>query len=152
MAAVALGAIAVGVAYASAWLPGGAPSWASWMMVLGLAAMLPGTLLLGAVRQGRPSLVVLSTAVLLAAMLVIGFGAALLLPPETAAGPLWLGLPRRAAIVIYGIGLLPILVLPLVFAYDFRDRGLDANALEALRRTCAALRVGEEPSGEGEHQ
>lgn len=138
--AVVAGAVAVGIAYASAWLPGGAPTWASWGMVGGIATILPGTLLLGALRPGRPSRTLLITAILLAVMLGTGFGTALLLPAETSEGALWLGLPRRAAIVIYGIGLLPILLLPIVFAHDFRGCGLDAAALSALREECEALR------------
>jgi len=38
---------------------------------------------------------------------------------ERAGMPLLLGLPPRAAIVLYGIGVLPLLVLPLVFALTF---------------------------------
>ena len=33
--------------------------------------------------------------------------------------PLWLGLPPRAAVVLYVIGFLPVLVLPLAYALTF---------------------------------
>jgi hypothetical protein len=71
---------------------------------------------------------------------LIGFGAALLLPAETATGPLWLGLPRRAAMVLLGIGLLPLFVLPFAYARDSGDVQLDADALSALRAEAIRLR------------
>jgi hypothetical protein len=68
------------------------------------------------------------------AVLVIGFGAALALP--SAEGPLsklWLGLPARAAIVIYGVGLLPIMVLPIAYALTFETQTLNAEDVERVR-------------------
>ncbi len=135
-------------AYAAAWLPEGAPAWASWAMVAGVALLLPGTLLLGALRPGRASRRLVVAAALLALLMVMAFGAALLLPGTAAGEPLLLGLPRRAAIVIYGIGLLPMLLLPWVFARDFRDFGLDAARLEQIRRECARLQQKRRPADE----
>jgi hypothetical protein len=67
------------------------------------------------------------------AVLIVGFGAALLLPPtESAASRLWLGLPARAAVVIYGIGLLPIVVLPLAYALTFESQTLNADDVEQV--------------------
>ena len=59
-----VGTVAVLVAYGAAWLPGGAPPWASWAMVTGVSLLLPGTLLLGALRRGRNAarLVVIASA------------------------------------------------------------------------------------------
>ena len=68
-------------------------------------------------------------------MLVIGFGAALALPAtEGALSKLWLGLPARAAIVIYGVGLLPIFVLPIAYALTFETQTLSAEDLERVRK------------------
>ena len=53
LAMLVVGTAAVVVAYGTAWLPGGAPPWGSWAMVVGVALLLPGTLLLGALRRGR---------------------------------------------------------------------------------------------------
>jgi len=67
-------------------------------------------------------------------VLIIGFGAALALPATD--GPLsklWLGLPARAAIVIYGVGLLPIIVLPVAYALTFETQTLTAEDLERIR-------------------
>ncbi len=70
-----------------------------------------------------------------------GFALLLTLPPADAADPtLWLGLglPPRAAVLLYGIGLLPILLVPVAYAATF-----DAMTLgEAdLRRVVAAARA-----------
>lgn len=139
LAIVTAGTAAVLAAYGAAWLPGGAPPWASWSMVVGVALLMPGTLLLGALRPGRNRARLLTVAFALGALLLGAFGAALWLPDAGSAEALLLGLPRRAAIVIYGVGLLPILWLPWVFARDFGDFGLDEERLAELRRACARL-------------
>jgi hypothetical protein len=65
---------------------------------------------------------------------VIGFGAALALPAtEGPLSTLWLGLPARAAIVIYGVGLLPIVVLPVAYALTFETQTLSAEDVERVR-------------------
>jgi hypothetical protein len=46
---------------------------------------------------------------------------------------LWLGLPARAAVVIYGIGLLPIVVLPVAYALTFDTQTLSADDVERVR-------------------
>jgi len=67
-------------------------------------------------------------------VLAIGFCAALALPAtETSLSKLWLGLPARAAIVIYGIGLLPIIVLPVAYALTFETQTLNAEDIERVR-------------------
>jgi hypothetical protein len=68
------------------------------------------------------------------AVLAIGFCAALALPAtESPLSKLWLGLPARAAVVIYGIGLLPIVVLPVAYALTFETQTLSAEDLERVR-------------------
>jgi hypothetical protein len=68
------------------------------------------------------------------AVLVIGFGAALALPStEGPLSTLWLGLPARAAIVIYGVGLLPVIVLPVAYALTFETQTLSAEDVERVR-------------------
>jgi hypothetical protein len=67
------------------------------------------------------------------------------MPAETGAdAPLWLGLPRRAAIVLYGIGILPLFLLPFAYAWTF-----DAMTLseEDLARVAAARRAREARAG-----
>jgi hypothetical protein len=68
------------------------------------------------------------------AVLVVGFTAALALPAtEGPLSKLWLGLPERAAVVIYGIGLLPIVVLPVAYALTFETQTLSAEDVERVR-------------------
>src|SRR5206468_740053 len=68
------------------------------------------------------------------AILATGFAAALALPAnESASSHLWLGLPLRAAVVIYGIGLLPIVVLPVAYAMTFRTQTLTAEDVARVR-------------------
>jgi len=72
-------------------------------------------------------------------LLAIGFCAALALPAtETSLSRLWLGLPARAAIVIYGIGLLPIIVLPVAYALTFEAQTLSAEDVERVRELARA--------------
>jgi hypothetical protein len=67
-------------------------------------------------------------------VLAIGFCAALALPAtEGPLAKLWLGLPARAAVVIYGIGLLPIVVLPVAYALTFDTQTLRAEDVERVR-------------------
>jgi hypothetical protein len=67
-------------------------------------------------------------------VLAIGFCAALALPAtEGPLSQLWLGLPAPAAIVIYGIGLLPIIVLPVAYALTFESQTLNAEDVERVR-------------------
>ena len=142
---VCAGALLVTLAFGSAWLPGGAPVWGTWLMILGSAKLLGSATMLGALNSGVRWPLALAAAVFLSLLIVIGFGAPLLLPVETAASPLVLGLPVRAAIEIYGVGLLPIVVLPWLFAAQFRQDGLDDAGLAALRSRCAAAQALTEP-------
>jgi hypothetical protein len=130
----------VGLAYASAFLPGGAPAWAAWVMSLAIAAMMVAAMTLGATRHGRLGRLVLPFAFV---FLVVagGFMLVLLLPAaDPAASEFWFGLPPRAAIVLYGIGLLPLLVVPLAYALTFDEQTLSAADLERVRREALALR------------
>ena len=138
--ALALSTVAIGVAYASAFLPGGAPAWAPWLLALGVPLALVSVMSLGAARAGRVPGALLAAFALVGLMLAGGFALALLLPGAggtagngTVGEPLLLGLPRRAAIVIYGIGLLPVLVLPVAYALTFEAQTLRDEDLERVR-------------------
>jgi hypothetical protein len=112
----------------------------AWLAVVGIAASLSGTLVIGALRDGQLSRPALLAAIVLFFVPLIGFGAALLLPPETANGPLLLDLPRRAAVVLLGVGVLPLLILPFAYANDPNNAPLDAGALMELRAEAERLR------------
>jgi fatty acid desaturase len=133
----AIAAIALG--YAAAFGAHGTLSWAPWLLALGIPAALGAIMILGATRGDRgvgPLKIPFAFVIL---MLVIGFGAALALPAtEGPLSRLWLGLPARAAIVIYGVGLLPIFVLPIAYALTFETQTLSAEDVERVRELARA--------------
>jgi hypothetical protein len=134
LVALVAGILAIAVGYAAAFLPGGAPPWAPWLLALGIPVALGAIMILGAAR-GRMGIGPLKYPfVFVVAVLAIGFCAALALPAtESPLSRLWLGLPARAAIVIYGIGLLPIIVLPVAYAVTFEEQTLSAEDVERVR-------------------
>lgn len=134
LVALASGILAIAVGYAAAFLPGGAPPWAPWLLALGIPIALGAIMILGAAR-GRMGIGPLKYPfAFVVAVLAIGFCAALALPAtDSALSRLWLGLPARAAIVIYGIGLLPIIVLPVAYALTFEAQTLSAEDVERVR-------------------
>jgi hypothetical protein len=131
--ALLLATLAIALSYAAAFAPGGAPAWAPWPMALGVPLALVATMVLGAARNGRVGRLALPFA-FSALVLAGGFAAALALPANEGPGSaLWLGLPLRAAVIIYGIGLLPIVVLPIAYALTFGGQTLNAGDLERVR-------------------
>ena len=143
-----LGTLGIGAAYVSAFFPDTVGAAGPYLMAVAVPACMIATMALGAVRGSRglgalgwPLLLVF---VLMFALVAGGFLLALLLPPDTVASPSWLGLPRRAAVVVYGVGILPLFVLPLAYAVTF-----DALTLsdEDLARVRAARSIGA-PAGD----
>jgi hypothetical protein len=145
-----LSCLAIGVGYATAFLPGGAPTWAPWCLALGTNGMLMSLMALGALRRGRLAPSLQWTFAGMFALCSGAFAAALWLPAhEGAGGPLLLGLPLRSAVVLYGIGVAPILVLPLVWARTFESSTLSDEDLHRLRETHQAMAGrGQERAGE----
>ena len=126
--------LAIAIGYAAAFRQSGTPDWAPWLLALGIPISLGAIMILGAARGqkgiGRLKLPFL----FVVAVLAIGFCAALALPAtETPLSKLWLGLPARAAVVIYGIGILPIVVLPMAYALTFETQILSAEDVERVR-------------------
>lgn len=139
---------AIAVAYGAAFAPGGAPAWAAWLLAIAIAVCMVAFMALGASRPGR-GVGRLGPALALSFVLIAGcFAAALSLPAETATTALWLGLPPRAAVLLYGIGLLPLFVLPVAYALTFEEQTLSEADLARVRAAVAALR--EEGGGQGE--
>lgn len=132
--ALIAGMLAIAIGYAAAFLPGGPPAWAPWLLALGIPVALGAIMILGAAR-GRMGIGPLKYPfAFVVAVLAIGFCAALALPAtESPLSKLWLGLPARAAIVIYGIGLLPIIVLPVAYALTFETQTLNAEDVARVR-------------------
>ena len=130
--------VAIGLAYASALLgmgaDGKAPAWAPWLMAAGVPLALVSVMTLGAARGGRVPGALLAAFAFVGLLLAAGFALALSLPGAagTTGEPLLLGLPRRAAIIVYGIGLLPVLVLPVAYALTFEAQTLRNEDLERV--------------------
>ena len=126
---------AMAVGYASAFSAGGTPAWAPWLLAFGIPGALGGIMVLGAARhrKGVGSLALPFAFVIIT--LTVGFCLALGLPANE--GPdstLWLGLPLRAAVVVYGIGLVPVVVLPVAYALTFGTQTLSAEDVERVRQ------------------
>jgi hypothetical protein len=64
-------------------------------------------------------------------------------PQEGAGGPLLLGLPLRTAIVLYGVGVVPIAILPLAYALTFDSSTLSEADLVRVRAANADMRTRE---------
>lgn len=121
-----------GVAYGAVLLPGPTPEWAPWFLAGGAVVSLLSLMALGAARDRR--LGALLPVFLLAALVVGGgFAALLLLPPADPESPtIVLGLPLRAAVLLYGVGLLPTILVPLAYALSF-EQTLTDDDLERIR-------------------
>ncbi len=113
------GVTLIAVAYFGVFATGTASPWMTWVYMIGTSTTMLAMMVLGAVRGtgGIRGLMMPFTAIYV--LLIVGFGAVLLMPPESAESTLWLGLPPRTAIVLYGIGILPLLLLPLAYAFTF---------------------------------
>lgn len=142
---IVLSLLAIAAAYASAFGAAGAPAWAAWAMAVGTPALLVSLMALGASRHGRLGSLWLPLAATFA-LLAAAFGLALWLPAESADADLWLGLPRRAAIVLYGVGILPLLIVPVAYAMTF-DR-LTLTSADLARIGDAMAAKGGDPASE----
>lgn len=109
-----LGAFAVLSAYALSFIV--ESSLAPWLLAAGATLVLTGLGLLGAgARAPR-----LAAAVLLAcSCTMLGFAVALTLAPHAAGGPLLFGLPRATALMLAFTGGVPLVLLPLAYAWAF---------------------------------
>ena len=130
--------IAIAIGYASAFAKSGAPAWGSWLLAIGIPAALGAIMALGATRghRGLGSLKLPFAFVFV--VLAAGFCFALALPVRE---PLILGLPLRAAIIIYGIGLLPIIILPVAYAITFDTQTLTEADVARVREIAANTRA-----------
>ena len=135
-----LAAILIGAGYAACFLPGGPPAWATWLFALGTATILIAAMMFGALPETGTAGRRLALPLALTWLIVFGgFAGALLIPAETAVDSLWLGLPRRAALILYGVGLLPMFVLPIAYAVTFDELTLRDDDIQRVRDAAALL-------------
>jgi hypothetical protein len=127
-------ALLVGAAYAGALVAGSVPGWAPWVLMVGTSTAMLATMVLGASRGGRGIGRLIGPFGVMLFVLLAGFGAALVMAPESADSPLWLGLPPRAAVILYGVGVLPLFVLPVAYAVTFESLTLSEADLERVRQ------------------
>src|SRR5687768_4009828 len=138
LAVLALSMSVIAAAYAVAIASQHVPAWGRWAMTVAVPFAMVATIAIGAARSGQPlgglgRLVVPLTVVLL--IMLGAFASALLL--SAVGEPLILGLPRRTAIVLYGIGLLPALILPVAYALTFDELTLTEEDIERVRAAAA---------------
>jgi hypothetical protein len=129
----------IALAYASAFLPGGAPGWGAWLLAAGTCLALVSMMVIGAARAGRVGRRLASAFGVVLLITGGGFATLLALPPADPADPtLVLGLPVRAAMLLYGIGLLPFLIIPLAYAWTFDEMTLSDADVARVRAAAAA--------------
>jgi hypothetical protein len=149
--ALFVGILAIAAGYAAAFTKGGTPPWAPWLLALGIPVTVGAVMILGAARGARGIGPLKFPFLFVVAILAAGFCAALALPAtENPLSRLWLGLPARAAVVIYGIGLLPIVVLPIAYALTFETQTLSAEDVERVRELGRAYKARSEALSNGE--
>jgi hypothetical protein len=133
LGALVLSSLVVAAAYVSAIVSGSAPPWAVWALMIGTSTIMLATMVLGAGRRGGGVGKLAVPFGAMFAVLLVGFGAVLVMPDESATSALWFGLPPRAAVVLYGIGVLPLFVLPIAYALTFDSLTLSEADLERVR-------------------
>lgn len=146
---IALGTLGIAAAYLSAFFPDTRVGQAGpYLMAASLPVCMIATLALGALR-GDGGLGALRWPILLVFVLVGGgLLLALLLPPDTVDGPYWLGLPRRAAVVLYGVGIVPLFVLPVAYALTFDALTLSDEDLDRVRQARTGVPRADQSSAE----
>lgn len=149
--ALLAGTLAIAAAYASAFLPGDPPGWAAWVLAFGSALVMVSAAAMGAAREDRGLGRLVLPLALTFAVVAGGFAVVLAMPGVDPANPaLFLGLPPRTAVVLLGIGLLPLLVLPLSYALTFEEMTLNEGDLERVREAARAWQAARSRSAEGD--
>ncbi|MBI3567215.1 MAG: hypothetical protein HY084_03300 [Gemmatimonadetes bacterium] len=140
LALVMLSCLTVGAGYAGAFLPGGAPAWAPWCMAIGTNGALMSLMALGATRRGRLAPALRWTFIGMFVLCAGAFAFALGMPAaEGAGGALLLGLPVRTAVLLYAVGVVPIVILPFAYALTFETSTLSEDDLTQVRAAHQAL-------------
>jgi hypothetical protein len=140
LAGLLAGTLMLAAGYGSAFLPGPPPAWAAWALGTGSSLVMVASMALGAVRPGQGVGRLKWAFAFVFVVLAGGFAAVMLLPAEAPGAPLYFGLPLRAAIILIGIGLLPLLVLPVAYALTFDEMTLSEDDLARVRAAALALR------------
>lgn len=109
------------------------PPWSDGIFAVTVAIFPCALMLLGASRQGRGGLALWPIAILCGVLLATMAGL-FAFRSQGVDGPMWGGLPVAAAVQLYGLFLLPLVITSIGYAASFDRWNLDEDALEALRR------------------
>ena len=135
----------IAIAYAAMFVSATPPSWAPISLAIGANGVIMTLMAIGAVRHDTMPRSLVWTFVGLFVLCAGAFVVALLMPAqEGVGGPLLLGLPLRSAIVLYGVGVLPIAILPFAYALTFESSTLSEDDLGRVRAAHASMRVRED--------
>ena len=134
----------VAVAYAAMFVSATPPAWAPISLAIGANGVIMTLMAIGAVRHDTMPRSLVWTFIGLFLLCAGAFVVALLLPAqEGPGGSLLLGLPLRSAIVLYGVGVVPIAILPFAYALTFESSTLSEDDLARVRAAHASMRAGE---------
>jgi hypothetical protein len=133
--------VLVALSYAAAFAGAGG-GWAPWTLAIGANGVIITLMAIGAVRHDTLPRSLAWTFIGLFVLCAGAFVAALVLPAaEDANGPLLWGLPLRTAVVLYGVGVVPIFILPLAYALTFESSTLSEDDLDRVRAAYASVRA-----------
>lgn len=136
--------VLIAVAYATMFVSATPPAWAPIVLAIAANGAIMTLMAIGAVRHDTMPRSLVWTFVGLFALCAGAFVLALVLPAhEGPGGVLLLGLPLRTAIVLYGVGVVPIAILPLAYALTFESSTLSEDDLVRVRAACMRMRAGE---------
>ena len=131
----------VALSYAAAFA-GVGDGWAPWTLAVGANGVIMSLMAIGATRHDTLPRSLVWTFVGLFVLCAGAFLAALAMPAaEGANAALLFGLPLRTAIVLYGVGVVPILILPLAYALTFESSTLSEGDLDRVRAAYAVVRA-----------
>ena len=137
----------VAAAYAALFVSVTTPAWAPLSLAIGANGVIMTLMAIGAMRHDTLPKSLGWTFVGLFVLCAGAFTIALFLKSnEGVGGPLLLGLPLRTAILVYGVGVLPIAVLPFAYALTFESSTLSADDLVRVREAYTQMRASRERS------
>lgn len=135
----------VALAYGTLFVTVSPPPWAPIMLAVGANGVILTLMAIGAMRRDTLPRSLAWTFIGLFVLCAGAFVAALLMPAhEGVGGALLLGLPLRTAILLYGVGVVPIAVLPFAYAWTFDSSTLNDEDLARVRAEHARMRAGNE--------
>ena len=136
----------VALAYGALFVSVRPPSWAPLVLAVGANGVILTLMAIGAMRRDTLPRSLALTFIGLFVLCAGAFVVVLLLPAhEGAGGALLLGLPLRTAILLYGVGVVPIAVLPFAYAWTFESSTLSDEDLARVRAAHVRMRAGEAP-------